>query len=669
MGTSIVVLAFISIVQALSLRDELHNQVQAQLEALIQDRVSAWEDQLLDNLAQWTENVATEPRLAAGAQRAMRAREAWFDSLYLWTPPQESVTDGRRVETPARVIFPTASYREPADLIATATCLQEARSANVANGASTEAMAEALVAACEGADEPVRLVAATEAVTLLARATERDRALRVLDQVGLPPDLDFGQAARREIDSTRAAVHRLQRAELEVLLGQFDAGFERYYRLGLEIVQQDAPDARPLLHLVDFPIVARLKQGGRLDEARRLELARSRAERRVKAWREISGRILPLEPPEGTSPQPRIIYDQYTGDSEVPFLLYYSWVQDNNIGIALQLDQSLLLRDLLHTLRRYEDDLVVSDLASRYVAGVRRGQEVTVSVPFTRTLTHLRVGLRDTAVTGRAASMSGQWSVPLLIISVTVVLALLMLSAFVRTSRQQRELLERQRDFATRVTHELKTPLAGIRLMAENLEVGAWRTDAQRVEMARRIQQEADRLRERVDEVLAVARTRSVPNPEPFDPEEPLLEVVDSWGPRLETAGVGFTADLEPTSSVLGDATAVRDAVSCLLDNALKYRREDIDDPQVALTLTQQGQTIVIAVTDNGLGVPASHRKRIFERFVRVEGPNRGRSGGHGLGLAQVADIARVHGGAVDCRDGLDGGTTFEIRLPALPDT
>jgi signal transduction histidine kinase len=244
-------------------------------------------------------------------------------------------------------------------------------------------------------------------------------------------------------------------------------------------------------------------------------------------------------------------------------------------------------------------------------------------------------------------------------------LAMVALAALDRTIRQQFELLDRQRAFSTRVTHELKTPLAGIRVMAENLETGAYKDDGQRREMAHRIVEESDRLTRRVDEVLAVAKERTIPSPEPFDLEEVLYEAIDEWGPRMHDAGVELAANLGPADPVLGDAKAMRDAVACLLDNALKYRRETVES-RVWLALTQDGRTVEVSVADNGIGVPKAMRKRIFDRFVRVEGPNRGKAGGHGLGLHQVREIVAAHKGTVACVEGADGGAKFVIRLPAM---
>ncbi len=299
------------------------------------------------------------------------------------------------------------------------------------------------------------------------------------------------------------------------------------------------------------------------------------------------------------------------------------------------------------------------------MAGARKGGDFAVSVPFSRTLTHLRVSVRQSALDSVATS-DEQWIVPLGIIAVCALVVFGALTAQAKLMWRQVELLNRQRAFTTRVTHELKTPLAGIKVMAENLEAGAFRTPEQRADMARRIIDEADRLTSRVDEVLAVAREHTIPSPEPFDPEEAVFEAIDQWGPRLEQAGVTLTADLHPTDEVVGDSRAMRDAIGCLLDNALKYRREERSDSRVELALLQEGRNVLISVADNGLGVPRNMRRAIFDRFVRVEGPNRGKAGGHGLGLNQVKQVVEAHKGTITCTEGIDGGARFEIRLPAL---
>ena len=119
-----------------------------------------------------------------------------------------------------------------------------------------------------------------------------------------------------------------------------------------------------------------------------------------------------------------------------------------------------------------------------------------------------------------------------------------------------------------------------------------------------------------------------------------------------------------PTERFPTAAGAAQDEFVRELSNALKYRDPARPDPQVWLIAAQEGRWLHVDVSDNGLGVPPKMRRSIFQRFVRVEGPNRGPAGGHGLGLAQVAAVARDHGGRPECREGVDGGALFRIRIP-----
>jgi signal transduction histidine kinase len=237
---------------------------------------------------------------------------------------------------------------------------------------------------------------------------------------------------------------------------------------------------------------------------------------------------------------------------------------------------------------------------------------------------------------------------------------------FVRytADRQERALRTRQQEFATRVTHELKTPLAGIRLMAENLEMGAVNDPQTAKEFAGRIVGESDRLTQRVNEILQAAREPAGPERVDIDLQDLLLDLVEEWEPRFDDAGMILHTELGRCAIVRANRTALRDAIANLLDNALKYRRSDIPDPQATLRLIQEAKQAVIEVEDNGLGVPESKRKSIFERYSRVEGPGRGKAGGHGLGLAFAKEAIVAHKGRIQCNEGLEGGACLTVRIP-----
>ena len=159
-----------------------------------------------------------------------------------------------------------------------------------------------------------------------------------------------------------------------------------------------------------------------------------------------------------------------------------------------------------------------------------------------------------------------------------------------------------------------------------------------------------------------MARTDELDGAEPVDLCALLTELVSIWQPRFEAVGARIETDLQPCPAMLADRALLRDALNNLMDNALKYLREDRPG-LLRVTARPDGRWLIVEVTDNGLGVPAAQRRAIFQPFVRVEGPGRGKAGGHGLGLSFVAETARAHGGTVDCRDGLDGGARFVLRF------
>ena len=521
-------------------------------------------------------------------------------------------------------------------------------------------LAEAWIQSCANAPLAVRAFAASEAFSTLFNAQDPGNALAVLQVEGIDDTRPIDADVDRGISTFRRAMRRIQIAHAEIALVRETVGLDLMFRTATEITQLNAPALEPVLSFVQYPIINELRAHNRKDQAQRLERQFRRAERRERALEELQERV--LEQTAASSTAPRFVYDQY---SPSPYVLYYGQFKDGERGVALQLDQPGMIDAFITETKRLRKHVVILDATGRRVAGDPDARLSGIEVPFARTITHLRVALTEEGVAERVERVPSQSIFLYGAILVAILGGGAALIAQFRVAEKHRLLHQRQRDFTTRVTHELKTPLAGIRIMAENLASGAYTTDIQRDDMAQRIIDEADRLTQRVDEVLAVARTREIPHPKVFDPEEPLMETVEQWGPRLEAAGIQFEADFDVTDGVLGDQVAIRDAVSCLLDNALKYADPAKEEHHVRLSLRQDGRFIHVRVEDNGLGVPEGMRESIFDRFVRVEGPNRGMAGGHGLGLAQVREIVRAHKGTVQCVDS-DLGTGFWIRLPAV---
>lgn len=651
-GTALFILAMLALQSVFDREEETRRAMREQLEERLADRVTVWEQALVTELDDLIRTASDADVDLAAIERLWRTRSPGFDALYVW-----GLGPAPAPGAPGSVVFrhPVPHLGESSE--ADEACVRAARvpRADDPPRLSATVMATRLLTSCVEAPRRVRAFASSEAAQMLRDAETPNEALTVLTLPDLRDELPL--TAYDDVGVARRAVRRLLRADLldDVKRPQ------QAQRLRLETVRQilalDAPDLEATLFLVPG-IVERLQARGQ--DVRALQTGFQRAEQRLAAYRELQQLALRGRDAGRVTEAARFAYDQY---SDTPFLLYYRRDADGG-GVALQLRQGALLDTFLGGGGRIADQIVVTDLGGTRVAGAVDQPPSDLGVVFGETLRHLRASFTAPALEARLrpGGRFATWMISL-VTGACVILGLGAIWQQAQASERQRLLLQRQRDFTARVTHELKTPLAGIRVMADNLAVGAFKDDRQRSMMAQRILDEADRLTQRVDEILQVARKRELPRPEPYDLEEIVYMLLEDWGPRYEQLGVRLHVDVAPLDPLVGDERAIRDAIACLLDNALKYRREDIDSA-VWMNVREDGRWAEIEVVDNGLGVPPDQREAVFERFVRVEGPNRGKSGGHGLGLAQVAEIVEGHRGSVRCEDGIDGGARFVVRLP-----
>jgi two-component system, OmpR family, sensor histidine kinase SenX3 len=226
--------------------------------------------------------------------------------------------------------------------------------------------------------------------------------------------------------------------------------------------------------------------------------------------------------------------------------------------------------------------------------------------------------------------------------------------------------------FINAVTHELKTPIASIRLYLETLqarEVG----DQQRREFYRVMLADADRLQHTVEQVLKAGVAGQRPrlsHRAPVDVGALARECVETARLRHHLAPDAITLttpDLEQSLFVSGDADDLRTALSNLLDNAVKYSPQQV---QVQVEVAAPApDSLWVRVRDRGVGIPKSQLKRIFTRFYRFQ--SRGHKvKGTGLGLFIVRSIAKQHGGRVSAQSEGEGrGSTFTLELPRLSPT
>ncbi|MHB8264201.1 MAG: ATP-binding protein, partial [Acidimicrobiales bacterium] len=239
--------------------------------------------------------------------------------------------------------------------------------------------------------------------------------------------------------------------------------------------------------------------------------------------------------------------------------------------------------------------------------------------------------------------------------------------AVIEDVTERRKIDEIRRDFVTNVSHELKTPISALGLLAETLVDEEDATVAKR--LGSRIQKEAFRVSRIIDDLLDLSRIEAEESPQ-RDPVEIGLIVADAVE---RVRGAAEQRNIEVTISgpdqlaaVLGDRRQLTSAIYNLVENAVKFSGPGHNVEIVTSHSTGDVPEIIISVTDHGTGIPAKDLERIFERFYRVDISRSHQAGGTGLGLSIVRHVASNHSGRieVDSREGQ--GSTFRLVLPSF---
>jgi two-component system sensor histidine kinase SenX3 len=239
--------------------------------------------------------------------------------------------------------------------------------------------------------------------------------------------------------------------------------------------------------------------------------------------------------------------------------------------------------------------------------------------------------------------------------------------AFVDDVTETRRVAAMRRDFVANVGHELKTPLGALAVVAETLSDNI-RDPGVAASLAERLQNEASRLSKLIDDILDLSQAEALSaHEEPVEIAGVIADAVDEVRRAAEAADVEIEADAAPVDlRVAGDARQLRSMVSNLVENAVKYsfvRTEGVR-PKVVVRSRDAGDQAIIEVIDQGIGIPAAHLDRIFERFYRVDRARSRATGGTGLGLSIVRHIARNHRGDVSVESVEGEGSTFRVTLP-----
>ena len=212
------------------------------------------------------------------------------------------------------------------------------------------------------------------------------------------------------------------------------------------------------------------------------------------------------------------------------------------------------------------------------------------------------------------------------------------------------------------MSHELKTPIGAIALLAETLAATDEPADAERrIDL---LVEEAHRLGRIVDDLLELGEVEGRDhNREPVDLADLVEESVRGIRPLAEQLGIRLDLDLPRGQACLADAHQLGSAIRNLVDNALKYA--DGRSPVSVAVCPGDGWADVV-VRDRGIGIPQPEQERVFERFYRVDKARSRDTGGTGLGLAIVRNVARAHGGEVLVTSREGEGSTFTLRLPLV---
>ena len=235
-------------------------------------------------------------------------------------------------------------------------------------------------------------------------------------------------------------------------------------------------------------------------------------------------------------------------------------------------------------------------------------------------------------------------------------------TAVIEDVSERRRLEEVRRDFIANVSHEMKTPMGALGLLAETLLDETEPAVSRR--LAERIHMEAFRISRVIDDLLDLSRIESEATP----PREPVLVnlVMAEAAERVREAAAQRGVSIEltepsPPVAILGDRRQLTSAVFNLLDNAVKF---SYPNSTVQCRATVGDQQVTVSIQDSGVGIPTRDLERIFERFYRVD-PGRSRAtGGTGLGLSIVRHVAHNHHGRVEVDSREGEGTTFSLILP-----
>jgi two-component system sensor histidine kinase SenX3 len=223
-----------------------------------------------------------------------------------------------------------------------------------------------------------------------------------------------------------------------------------------------------------------------------------------------------------------------------------------------------------------------------------------------------------------------------------------------------------RRDFVANVSHELKTPVGAMGVLAEALLASADDPDTVR-RFSEKMVAESVRLADMVGELIELSRLQGaerLPDLEAVDVDTVVAEALSRYKVAADNADIAITTDAPSGYRVLGDQGLLVTAIANLVSNAIAYSP---NGSSVSVSRRRRGGNVEIAVTDRGIGIAREDQERVFERFFRVDKARSRATGGTGLGLAIVKHVAANHNGTIRLWSQPGTGSTFTLSIPAYP--
>lgn len=306
-----------------------------------------------------------------------------------------------------------------------------------------------------------------------------------------------------------------------------------------------------------------------------------------------------------------------------------------------------------------DSDTVLKASAPAYAMGLVRGHGL-VSAELAAMIQQVR---RDGQIRETELVMARPGSTARHVTARVAPLGARLVLALVEDRTRERRVEAVRRDFVANVSHELKTPVGAIRLLAEAVHDAAEDPEAVKRFSARMLT-ESDRLSRLVQQVIELSRLQGddpLDAPTQVEVDEVIRVAVDTSAIDAASKHINVVTGGVPGLVVLGNSEQVTAAVANLVANAVSYSEPG---STVLVSTKAEEQTLSISVVDQGIGIPADEIDRIFERFYRVDPARHRSTGGTGLGLSIVKHVAATHGGDVNVWSVEGQGSTFTLTLP-----